>query len=294
MSVVMTWLVPVLFMLSIGGLAYHILRTLRSGVEEYASAYTASTVRQLEDMFLFVAPQRILELAAGLAAAGFLLAFIAVGGFGVRSFFRGVAVGALAAVGGWHLPKLALRSMRRRRLRRFNEQLVDSLIGMGNALRAGFSIHQAIELVVREGRNPIAQEFAAVLHQVRVGMGLEEAFDNLRQRVGSEDLTLMISAIEVARQTGGNLPEVFEKIAHTIRGRMRIQQRVRTLTAMGRAQGVVLAVLPLVLGLLMFVVDAPLMAAFVRSPFGVGCLTVALVLEALGAWVIRKIVTIDV
>jgi tight adherence protein B len=288
------WVVPALCAISLGGIVCFILQAFRAGAEEYAVAYAESAARQMEDMFLFIPSRRILELAMASAAICFLLTFLAVGGFTGGAFLRGVLLGAIIGGAGWHIPYVVLRAMRKRRLQRFNEQLVDSLITMSNALRAGFSIPQAVDLVVKEGRNPIAQEFSTFLHQTRVGMRMEDAFESLRTRVGSEDLSLMIMSIEIARQTGGNLTEVFEKIAHTIRERIRIERRTRTLTAMGRLQGIVMGITPLVLGLIMFVMDPRMMGAFVRSTVGLMILALVAVFEVIGALFIRKIIRIDV
>ncbi len=288
------WLIPMLYMLSLGGLTYFILQSFRSAAEEYAVAYSETAARQMADMFLFIPPRRILELAAASAAVWFLLGFLALGGLMGRTFMRGLIVGLLCGALGWNIPRIVLGIMRRRRLLRFNLQLVDSLVNMSNALKAGFSVQQAIELVVREGQNPIAQEFGMFLHQTRVGMRMEDAFESLLARVGSQDLSLMVASIEIARQTGGNLTEVFEKIAHTIRERMRIEQRIRTLTAQGRLQGVVVGAMPLLLGMAMFMLDTRMMAAFLQSGFGLGILVTVGILEVLGALVIRKIINIDV
>lgn len=288
------WLIPVLYAASLGGLTYFILQSFRAAAEEYAVAYSETTARQMEDMFLFIPPRRVLELAAASAAVCFLLGFLALGGFMGRTLMRGLVVGLLAGAIGWNIPRLVLGVMKRRRLLKFNLQLVDSLVNMSNALKAGFSIQQAIEMVVREGQNPIAQEFATFLHQTRVGMRMEDAFESLLARVQSQDLALMVASIEIARQTGGNLTEVFEKIAHTIRERMRIEQRIRTLTAQGRLQGIVVGAMPVLLGLAMFMLDKPMMLAFVQSNFGAGMLAAVAMLEILGALVIRKIITIDV
>ena len=165
---------------------------------------------------------------------------------------------------------------------------------MSNALRAGASILQAFEHIVKEGLNPIAQEFALFLQQTRVGVKFEEALDNLAKRVNSEDLSLMINAIEIARQTGGNLTEVFEKISATIRERMRIQARVRTLTAQGRMQGIVVGLMPIGLVIVMFVIDPLMMNAFFTTALGLLVGALVLVLEVVGALLIRKIIDIDV
>ena len=283
-----------LYALSFGGLAYFILQTLQAGAETYASEYTAEAGRQLEDMFVFIPPRRILELAFASSAAAFIALFSIAGGFDRLAFVRGLICGAFAAIAGWQIPSWSLLIMRRRRLLRFNQQLADSLLNMSNALRAGFSILQAFEAVVREKQNPISQEFGVFLHQVRVGMKIEDALENLQARVGSEDMAIVVSAIETARQTGGNLTEVFEKIAHTIRERSRIERRIRTLTAQGRLQGVIVGAMPLLLGLAIFAMEPGMMVPFLRSTAGVVVLLIVLVFELAGALIIRKIVNIDV
>jgi tight adherence protein B len=176
----------------------------------------------------------------------------------------------------------------------FNSQLVDTLVNMSNALKAGFSITQAIEAVVNEGEQPIAQEFGLFLQQTRVGVTFSEALENLDRRVGSQDLTLVVQAIEAARRTGGNLTEVFEKIAATIRERMRIEGRIRTLTAQGRLQGLVVSIMPVIIGVAMMLVDPGLAGPFFRSSAGLFVGLAAACLIGLGALVIRKIVNIDI
>lgn len=288
------WMLPLLYMLSLGGMAYSITRALQSAAAEYALSYSEVTARQMEDLFLFIPPRRVLELAIACASAGFLLGFLLVGGFEGKAFTAGLLVGTACAACGWSIPRTVIRVLKHRRLCRFNLQLVDSLVSMSNALKAGFSMQQAFELVVREKQNPISQEFGTFLHQTRVGMPQADALESLRQRVGSDDLALMTAAIDTARQTGGNLTEVFEKIAHTIRERMRIEQRIWTLTAQGRLQGIVVGAMPLLLGFAMFFLDPAMMADFLHSFFGLILIGAVVVLEIIGALVIAKIIRIDV
>ena len=208
--------------------------------------------------------------------------------------FRGLIIGGTTAVLMLALPRRILVMLKTKRLQRFNEQLVDALMSMSNALRAGASIMQAFEHIVKQGLNPIAQEFSLFLQQTRVGVKFEKALGNLEQRVNSEDLTLMIRAIEIARQTGGNLTEVFDKIAAVIRERIRIQGRILTLTSQGRMQGIVVGLMPVALVFALFLLDPTMMTAFFTSSAGIltGCL--ALFLELIGALLIRKIMRIDI
>jgi len=293
-SVIIVWLVPGLYMLCLGGLTFFILQSFHSAASEYATAYSESTSKAMEDLFLFIPAKRVLELALASSAFCFLTGFLLFGGFDGTSFMIGMGMGLVLAAAGWNVPKTVLAVMRKRRLQRFNLQLVDSLVNMSNALKAGFSVQQAIELVVKEGQSPISQEFGMYIHQTRVGMRTEEAFEAMQKRVGSDDLALMIGALETARQTGGNLTEVFEKIAHTIRERMRIEMRIRTLTAQGRLQGIIVGAMPLLLGVALFFLDPAMMMAFLRSGFGITLLSIVALLELIGGLVIRKIIHIDV
>ncbi len=287
-------LLAILAALATIGICWRILSVLAAGLRSHSRQYAASAGSQLEDMFLFIPPQRVIELAALLAAVAFMLLFFPTMDFSRTGLLRGAALGGIAAAGAWHIPVLLIRILKQRRLIRFNEQLVDALITMSNALKAGFSIMQSFEAVVRNGQNPIAQEFGMVLQQIRVGVNFEEALANLHRRIGGQDLELFVLSIETARQTGGSLTEVLEKIAATIRERVRIEHRIRTLTAMGRLQGIVLGCMPLVLGVALFFMDQPLMIAFLRSTAGITTIVAIIVLETLGFLVIRKIIRIEV
>ncbi len=276
------------------GISYRILAILYTGFREHSRQYAASAGSQLEEMFLFIPPHRIIELAALLSAVAFMLLFFLTMDFSRIGLMRGVLFGGLAAAGAWRIPPVTIKILRQRRLRQFNDQLVDGLMTMSNALKAGFSIMQSFEAIIRNGQNPIAQEFGMVMQRIRVGVKFEDALANLHQRIGGQDLELVVMSIETARQTGGSLTEVLEKIAATIRERVRIENRIRTLTAMGRLQGIVLGCMPILLGLALFGMDPRMMTTFLRS--SAGMITVALVvaLETAGFFVIRKIIRIEV
>ena len=165
---------------------------------------------------------------------------------------------------------------------------------MSNALRAGFSINQAFESVAEGTDAPMRQEISLFLQQLRVGVPFSEALEALERRVGSEDLTLVCTAIDIARRSGGNLTEIFDTIAETIRARLRIRQHVRTLTAQGRLQGLIIGAMPFLLGIGMAIFKPSLMMPFVCSLAGAGTIAAVVLLVALGGWMIRRIVTIDV
>ena len=165
---------------------------------------------------------------------------------------------------------------------------------MSNALRAGFSISQAFDSVVEQGEPPVSEEFAILQRQLRIGMGFEEALESLAQRVGSEDLTLVTTAILVSRKTGGNVTEIFDRISETIRGRQKVERKVKSLTAQGRLQGVIVSAMPLFLGAVMTAIKPKLMIPFLTSSAGVLSVAGMLALIAVGWLMIRKIIRIDV
>ena len=181
-----------------------------------------------------------------------------------------------------------------RRRTKFNDQLPEALATMSNALRAGFSLSQAFDSVVAQGEKPMSEEFAILQQQLRIGMSFEDALSSMSDRVGSEDLTLVTTAILISRKTGGNVTEIFDKISETIRGRMRIERKVKTMTAQGRMQGIIVSVMPIFLGVVMTVLKPNLMIPFICSLTGVASIAAMIVLITVGWLIIRKIIKIDV
>jgi len=205
-------------------------------------------------------------------------------------FATGVRVRA-----GWQNGQSPLaRYLDGKRREKFNEQLPEALATMSNALRAGFSISQAFDSVVEQGNAPLCEEFDVLQQQLKIGMSFEDALESLTKRVGSEDLELVTTAILISRKTGGNVTEIFDKISETIRGRMRIERKVKSLTAQGRLQGIIVSVLPLFLGIVMTLIKPGLMIPFLTSATGLMAVLAMFVLIVLGWLMIRKIIKIDV
>jgi len=291
----MIWLITILFLVCFAGITYVLLSALSSGAEAYSGTYSEDTAKQFEDVFLFIPPRRIAELGWSLGAAVFLLLFFMTGDLSsMRGVVSGVVFGGMGGLLALQLPRKLLTILKARRLAAFNLQLVDTLVTMSNALKAGFSILQAFDSVSRDADNPIAQEFGMFLHQTHVGVSFSDALRSMEDRVGSDDLKLMVLAIETARQTGGNLTEIFEQISATIRERMRIEGRIRTLTAQGKLQGIVVGSMPVVIAIALMIVDPDMMRPFIHSTAGLGVAVAVVILVSLGAIVIRRIVTIDV
>ena len=222
--------------------------------------------------------------------------WIAVVLFGVC--FAGVVWYFCAGVrikSGWQNGESPLAKwLDQRRRDKFNEQLPEALATMSNALRAGFSISQAFDSVVEQGEAPVCEEFAILQQQLKIGMSFEDALESLGQRVGSDDLMLVTTAILISRKTGGNVTEIFDKISETIRGRMKIERKVKTLTAQGRMQGIVVSAMPPLLGLAMTLIKPNLMIPFLTSFMGIMSVLVMCALIFVGWLMIRKIIKIDV
>jgi len=292
---ILMWSAVVTVGLTFFGFAWLFVDAVDEGAGNYATTMGAETSRAFEDVFMFVSPAKIARLGRLAALAAFFTFFIPL--FSLSNAIStavGVALGLIAGIFTFTLPARYVRFLRERRRIKFNDQLVTALGTMSNALRAGFSINQAFESVVETGEKPISQEFSVFLQQLRVGMSFEDALTSLDRRVASDDLTLVCTSIDIARRTGGNLTEIFDRISDTIRARMRIERRVRTLTAQGRMQGMIVSAMPFFLGIAMFVLKPEVMRPFVFSLKGVICIGVVLVLVTVGWLIIRKIVKIEV
>lgn len=201
----------------------------------------------------------------------------------------------LAAAGvGYYIPLFFLGRQTKQRLKLLEGQLADALSIVANSLRSGYSLLQAMEVVSREMPDPIAKEFAQVLKETRVNIPLEDALMALQARVDSQDFALVITAVLIQRQVGGNLSEVLEKISTTIRDRLQLLGQIRTLTAQGRGSGWIVSLLPFGLGLALQGLNPEYMAPMFHHPVGMGLLGLAGVMQFIGIFVIQKLVSMEV
>ena len=220
---------------------------------------------------------------------------LVVGAGGVAYFLkRDVVVAAGACLLGFFAPRFYVGSLRGRRLKAFNNQLGDTINLMVNGIRAGYSILQAMESVSQEMGPPISDEFARVVQEVQLGIALEEALSHMVRRVPSDDLDMMITAINVQREVGGNLAEVLDSISFTIRERVRIKGDIRALTSMTRGSGYIVAAIPFILSVVVYLINPDFMGMLFTEPCGWVMIGVAVVGIALGFVVINKVVQIEV
>jgi tight adherence protein B len=252
---------------------------------DYRAKFTETAKVSMEDLFLFVDPQAVFNLNLGL----FLV--IPVGTWLVTGSPPLVLLSALIA---GVLPRLIYAFMRRRRLFRLVEQLPDALTMLAGSLRAGGSLQMAMELVVHESPAPLSQEFSVILREQRLGMSLEDSLDGMSKRLHIEDVELFVSAMTIAKDVGGNLSEILERLAATLRAKAVMEGKIRALTSQGKLQGIVVGCLPIFLAGVLYVMDPVAMLPLFTTLYGWGVMAGVFVLLMLGAFFIRKIVTIDV
>lgn len=200
----------------------------------------------------------------------------------------------LGCLAGLLAPRIYLTFQRNRRLQAFNDQLGDTINLMVNSLRAGYSVLQAMETVSREMGPPIAEEFGRVVREVQLGLTLEQAMNNMLRRITSDDLDMMVTAINVQREVGGNLAEVLDAISYTIRERVRIKGEIRALTAYGRGAGNLLSAIPVILAVIIYLINPAFMSQLFTDRCGWVMLGAAVLGIVTGYLVIRKIVNIDI
>jgi tight adherence protein B len=197
-------------------------------------------------------------------------------------------------LGGYFGPWAAVKYLRKRRLEAIDNQLVDALGMMANALKSGLSLQQALELVTQEMKPPISDEVGRVVKEIHLGQLTDHALRRLAERVPLEDLDLAVDSILTLRETGGNLSESFQVIAQTIVERKKVQGKVKSLTAQGMAQGVLVGLMPVGMLLMFSVIDVSFVRPLFTTVLGWGMLAVVFVLDGMGVWLMFKLVKVDV
>ena len=221
--------------------------------------------------------------------------FSIIGAFLAGNFVFGSWVLAIfAGIFGYFLPRIYVGFTKRQRLNKFNNQLSDCINLLVNGLRSGYSMLQAMETVARELPAPISEEYTRVIQEVGLGLTSEQALNNMLRRIPSDDLDLMITAINVQHEVGGNLAEILDIISYTIRERVRIKGEIRSLTAQGVLSGYIISFLPIGLSLILFLMNREYMLGLFRHPCGFIMTGVALAGIVIGFIAIQKIVRIEV
>jgi tight adherence protein B len=236
-----------------------------------------------------------LKLTPAEFLAARVIAFIGFLAAAVVFARNSVAFWPIAAMLGWFAPSIYTSQRQSKRLRAFEAQLADVLGLWVNSLRSGYSVLQAMEAIAREAPYPSDQEFMRVVQEVQLGVPMDEALDNMLRRLDSEDLDLVVTAVNIQREVGGNLAEILEVISHTIRERIKLKGEIRVLTSQGRYTGYLIGGLPVVLSVFLYLMNPEYMGRmFKNRSCGWPMLGCGIILIGSGAAAIRKIVDIEV
>lgn len=256
-----------------------------NGLNRYRRVFTERTHFSLRELFLFVEPQRLFLLNLSLMLLVGVATWMLSG-----SLFMALAALVLTAF----VPRQLFRYLRRRRLDALELQLPDTLLVLAGGMKAGASLTQAIQQLVLETRPPVSQEFDLVLREQRLGVSLDMALENLNGRVPLQSITLTVSAMRIAAETGGQLAETLERASQTLRAKLAMEGKIRALTSQGKLQAIVVGALPLVLMFALNKLEPQAMNLMFTTRTGYATLAVIALLEFFGVLLIRKIVAIDV
>ncbi|HEX7370632.1 MAG TPA: type II secretion system F family protein [Rhodanobacteraceae bacterium] len=251
----------------------------------YQDAFTQQARFNLADMFMFMDPRRL--FVANII--GLVVVPLVVWGLFDNPV---LAVGVLLVL--LFVPRKVYAWMRQRRIDRIQNQLPDGLMMMASGMRAGLGLTPALESLAHDIDPPLSQELALVLRQQRMGVKLDDALEEMCRRVPVQDMALVASAIHVSREVGGNLAETLATLSETLRRRLVMENKVKSLTAQGRLQGIVMALLPVALVLALTAMYPDTMQALYHTALGWAVIAVGCVMEFLGYRMCRKIMAIDI
>ena len=252
---------------------------------EYQATFSESASNNLGDMFMFVDPQRLfLFNIIGVVVVPVMVWLIS------RSMIASVA----AMIGMVALPMFIYKTIKERRFKKFEQQLPEALMAISSNLQAGASLQMAFEGLISEQPKPLSQEFELLMRQTRIGVDMETGLSNMEKRLPIADFIVVVSAIKISREVGGNLIEVIEKLANTLRRKSAMEGKIDSLTSQGRLQGKVMTGLPILLGVVLMQIEPKAMGMLFTTPVGWGTLAVIVVMEILGYLTIIKITSIDV
>jgi tight adherence protein B len=266
-----------------GGQGVQVTSSLNQMIGRQKFASKVSTQLARADLKLTVSEYVLINIATTLL--GFLMVLV---------LKRDIFLAVLAGTAGFFLPRIWVRRRQSKRIKDFSNQLGDTITLLANSLRSGYSLLQSMETVAHELPPPVSVEFERIVREVGLGLSYEQAMNNMLRRVPSDDLDLMITAVNVQHEVGGNLAEILETIGYTIRERVRIQGEIRVLTTQQVGTGAIVGLLPFVVGLLLYLINSEYILSMFREPCGWAMIAMILILLGMGFAIMRKIIQIDV
>jgi tight adherence protein B len=272
------------------GVSYHYNKKFLDWLRFQSLGTRDYIVERLNLMFIDIPSHHIL---LGLFSISFGLGILVFLAF-LPKLFPGIPFAIMVTIVGWKSPKPVVDWMYRRRVTKMVFQMVDGLSLMSNGLKSGLSVVQSLGLVAQEMPNPIRQEFGLILSENKLGVSIEDAFLNLARRVKSDDVEMFVTSVNILKETGGNLAETFDTIVTTIRDRIKVEKKIEAMTAQGLYQGIFVMCIPPILGVVFYQTDPEFMRPLFNTPIGWVIILAIIVLEAIGFFVIMKVIKIDV
>ena len=256
---------------SAGLLGYLVFPQVQEKVKEYIVTNVAQSNQQLTNIFINVSEQRVLLLHTAAPLVGAVIGYVALNG----------PIGVVVGFGlGVVMPRALVRMAVWNRLRKFQTQLVDSLLAISSSLRAGLSLLQCFDVLAEELPPPMSQEIGLVAKETKMGLSLDESLKRFKKRMPVDELNLVVTAMLVARETGGDVTAVFTKLIDTIRERQKIKERIKTLTVIPRMQGWLMAAIPFVFGSFAMKMNPLYFDMMLKDPVGQ-----MIAMAAVGLWV---------
>jgi tight adherence protein B len=261
------------------------LKKAQSFMDNYKETFTSTASSNMSDMFMSVdANQMFIINLAAIVILPVLTWLI------TRDIAATLGMLVLIIL----LPSIFYRSMRKQRLKRFEAQLPDGLAMISGAMRAGASLNIALESLVKEQPAPLSQEFELFLKEQRLGVEFEDSLKKMEKRIPIQDFSMLVTALLINREVGGNLAETMETLGETLRRKAMMEGKIESLTAQGKLQGIVMTGLPILLGVLLNFLEPEAMSKLWTTTIGYIVLAVIIMMEMLGYFMISKITSIDV
>lgn len=249
-------------------------------------------LKKFEIMFIEIDPQKITWALLIMSFGSGILTFCIITLLG--KIYLAIVLSIAMTILGWKSPKPIVDFFENRRKKKYQLQMVDALNLMANGLRAGLTVPQSIGMVVDELPAPVSQEFNMILQQSKIGVPLDEALENLKKRVYTEDNEMFVTSVNILRETGGNLAETFDTIVLVIRERVRLQMKIDTYIASGKVQAYIIGAMPFIMIILFGSGDPEYFPLLFGTLLGVISLIIICTMVGFGMWVIMKIIDIKV
>jgi tight adherence protein B len=284
----------VLIVIGLGSFIFCYVNSIKifAWIDEQTSGTREYILNKFEIIHVEVDPQKVTWALLIISIGSGILVFCTLAIIGKTAL--GVVAGIAATIGGWKIPRPAVDFFEEKRKKKYQLQMVDALNLLANGIRAGLTMPQAIGMVVDELPAPVSQEFNLVLQQAKIGVPLDEALENLKKRVYTEDNEMFVTSVNILRETGGNLAEVFDTITLVIRERVRLQLKIDTYVASGKMQAYIIGCMPFAMIVMFGSGDPDYFPLLFGTVLGIVALLLICGMVGLGMFVILKIIDIKV